>query len=1812
MSESANLIRRRIEAMRRKLQDTSRRNPLINNVLGARTASFIRIVDEKPQNMFDALCGPDEKRMRLVPLPPLDQDPADEDTQEFKNAFENAKLVDEEYLASLEALDFDNDERAIDKQEAIERGLKDRLRELLELPARVAGDQQSDLSQHARLHGIDPSSVLPHPSVHTGDNRHEDDQLQTLLFPKIFQSRISRIFSKAKLYQEERGLEVVYLALGYLRWALPNESKDNGFKSPLVLIPVTLSKKSSRDGEIFSIQKRQGVIFNPSLRHKLMVDAGLDLETLLERVDDNDNLDIEAFFRDFDALRPKNMHWKVVREAVFGVFPFQGIELFYDLKTDNIDFAEFPIISELMIGREDDASNGNSFSEADIDSRVGSKLVPHIVLDADSSQFLALLKVANGQNVALEGPPGSGKSQTIVNAIANTIYQGKKVLFVAQKTTALEVVYSRLEALGLGSLVLPFMGSHSNSDNFYEALGSRLELRSGRVHQDLPGLRERLHEQRDLLEDYIDLIQKQVYGTVLSVYEVIGLCVTYHDEIEKLSPNLKNAEFDPTKFSASFSVSDIGSASEYVTDWFAQLRSSEIPKDSVWQFSDSNMGQGGPKISQLLATVKRHLNKLDRILSEISPENRDSIGSLSNLTLSQIKSSLRESEQRSLVAEIPLLEDALREKGGSSLIDILEGVCPSLNLIEKLKSQHSCTDGLLREFIQKEPGIFEYTECLSSQSISHIEYKQIEQLEEALAARKNELRVFACLQNDFPRISEICQPNQLIELKKLSENWESLRSLKRQVRLSGLSNVTAELREGRAALRELEELVDSGPVPDLPSVKHVANVLDNPGFLSFLSPKYREAQRKASEWLMGGRKIGDTKLAVDGLRNLQEKIENWRKLSIADEFEEVTATAKNQLESWLLAVKTLVDVADRLSLKAESLFDFVLETELPQALGSANKIGRDIASWEALRTTVDSSENALREIRANKEVFLICERLCQDLQIETVEELRQLTSNASMLRDAFSVRDATVDLLDDRFSDKAVVEEFILAYKQYAGYPEEIRETLLGPSSGLVLREIRPLADTWDEILLAFLALLDAKDDCDLAERLVSEPIRLALQSARKHVNDSEGFQAFLAHHSIFLKAENIGLDEILWALHSDCPPNGEIRDDIGKAVKAAIAHSLKESLELTYGGNLMMFSGQGLDFARKKLQELDRKIIEISPQEVRDASLRLADPPRGIGYGRKSDYTDMALLTHQLGRQRRTPPRKLMGRAHAALMELFPCWMMVPVAVAQNLPRRSLFDLVIIDEASQMTPETSISALMRGQSALIAGDTNQLPPTNFFRGLSADSIENEDEDYEDIATDEDSILELANLQFHPKHRLLWHYRSQHEELIAFSNHYVYDNELVIFPSPQMSSDQLGVSLYQVNGTYQRGINLVEAEEISEAVIDFMKSMPDRSLGVVAMNQSQMEHIESIILRKAQDYKHVQNYIDKWEKENDGLEKFFVKNLENVQGDERDVIFIGTVYGHDSLGKFYQRFGPINGTSGKRRLNVLFSRAKQQIVTFTSIPLAEFHPSPNNEGATLLKRWLEFSATKRLGEVAHHHDRAGHPDSPFEEHVIEAVRSLGYEAVPQVGVSSYFIDIGVKHPKYPFGYICGVECDGATYHSAKSARDRDRLREEVLGRLGWSLYRIWSTDWFRDPLACRDALKRYLDSTLQALLKEASEHERPPMNQGPADALTPEARMSGELASESTESSGDSQAPEDYVKLGSKVQVHYLDGPRAGAKANFWIQRQTDDPAYILEGYRTIGVETPIAQALLDANVGNIVTYQHDRQRVRVGLLRLE
>jgi very-short-patch-repair endonuclease len=274
------------------------------------------------------------------------------------------------------------------------------------------------------------------------------------------------------------------------------------------------------------------------------------------------------------------------------------------------------------------------------------------------------------------------------------------------------------------------------------------------------------------------------------------------------------------------------------------------------------------------------------------------------------------------------------------------------------------------------------------------------------------------------------------------------------------------------------------------------------------------------------------------------------------------------------------------------------------------------------------------------------------------------------------------------------------------------------------------------------------------------------------------------------------------------------------------------------------------------------------------------------------------------------------------------------------------------------------------------------------------------------------------------------------------------------------------------------GTNPIEAQVAIDEAVECMRLQPERSIGIVATNLAQADLIREQISQSEQKFEHVRDYMDRWR---ETLEDLFVKNLESVQGDERDTIIVSTVFGPTEPGGTpHQRFGPINGASGHRRLNVLFTRAKHQLLLVTSLKPSDVRPSEKTHlGVQILRDYLEYAATGRLATGS---GPGGEPDSDFEIHVARLLEKAGYQTTPQVGVDGFRIDIGVKHREYPYGFLAGIECDGATYHSGVTARDRDRLRQQVLEQLGWRIYRIWSTDWFADPLAETSKMVQWLDA----------------------------------------------------------------------------------------------------------------------------------
>ncbi len=577
-------------------------------------------------------------------------------------------------------------------------------------------------------------------------------------------------------------------------------------------------------------------------------------------------------------------------------------------------------------------------------------------------------------------------------------------------------------------------------------------------------------------------------------------------------------------------------------------------------------------------------------------------------------------------------------------------------------------------------------------------------------------------------------------------------------------------------------------------------------------------------------------------------------------------------------------------------------------------------------------------------------------------------------------------------------------------------------------------------------------------------------------------------------------------------------RDSTASSLLERIAEIAPEDLVQCFEGNLadallhnafLERSALGnfvQDSHEKKIEDfykLDSECIKLNQQRL---AYELYQSQPRLMNGASPD-SEIGILQGQFNRKRgHLPIRKLLSVAGSLIQKIKPCFMMSPLSVAQFCdPAIVNFDVIVFDEASQIRPEDALGTLLRGKQAVVIGDTKQLPPTSFFDHI----VEDTDEDEDDMTTaivDVESILHQCKLSF-PTKALRWHYRSRHESLIAVSNQEFYDNNLQIFPSPIDSAAHLGLKFIHLpDAVYDRGrssVNRKEAQAVVQAAFEHYREYPDKSLGIGTFNIKQQQAILDEVERQLRQNPEMEEYFASSRDEH-----FFVKNLETIQGDERDAIFLSIGYGFDQDRRLHKNFGPLNHEGGQRRLNVLITRARERCVVFSNFRASDLQLDANApSGTQALKVFLDYAENRNLQSVL---PTGADTDSPFEDAVYEFLTSHGYTVSKQVGCAGYRIDLAVVDAKAPGRYLLGIECDGAQYHSSPVARDRDRLRQQVLEGLGWTLHRIWSTDWYRNRA---DTGKRLLKAVERAKLSEMTVPIKPavqPTKQEPVNPASDE------------------------------------------------------------------------------------------------------
>ena len=1837
--EIIELVRDKLEELRKRLLDSTRRNPLININFRPNSAAVMRVVDELPDVLRHNLIS--GTAMRLVPLPALEEELADEQSREFQEALFHARRDDETFLAELDKLD-PSAQGVAEKEDRIERRLKGRVRAQLDLPERQTKEALS-LSKHAISHGISPNFALPVPEDEHEDGRHTDTDIQTLMLPEKLSRTAKGILERGRSFERETGVNVLHAAFGILEWKSPGE-RDK-YTSPLLLLEIRVERRQSPGGAQFYISSTDQITANLNLNLKLLSEHKLDVPTY-------EGGSVEDYFETVAEAAPKGWHWKIRREVVFGIFPSSKIAMYHDLDPEKRPLAENPVIGRLMATTG--GGGGEYAGEYGTDDPEVTCKVPYLVMDADASQYSALVDIADGKSVALEGPPGSGKSQTIVNLISAALADGKKVLFVAEKLTALDVVKNRLESVGLGDFILPLQARKSSSVQVYSSLVGRIQLGrgTGSRRDDFTNRQDALDRRRSVLQTYLDTLAKPFGTTGMTVFETIGHGIATSDIRNTLPKEVRRIQLVGVEAFTEETVEGIRSEVNAFAERFKRLN--RIP--AFWLDARAMIfnRDDAEDICDLLAQTADHLeNYADEIarsgiapLVPAEPFKADMDG------ITALMSTVASNADKIDPALVEVLIDSTSRK---SLRDFCGQMRERQTYLARLARILKEPDGWNIE--KRLASVLNFANEQGGRVSPNVHSEAISRTEEKLRDADAILAAAIPVIGTWTGATEV----PLSRLQTIARDLLNFPQEVRSLRRADADNKMVEIAGQIEALREklgaelslIRKALPLAGQHEISAVRIAAETIRSSGKFRFLSGSYKAARNTYRNTLGGHAKENPTAMAC--------QIDVYVKyLEDADAFENNPVFKKTfgplfvglltdhaQIRRVLSYHATIESHTQgqpelRAFLKGADIEKALVLVDAPDAPDQEIAVARETRN--EINGRLERERNLLEEAKGHISLF----REREEVSAEELAEIVECKNTELELTELIEASDAA-SFLGERFLGTAT------DISQLEVECDLAENLATAPDPGLAISILRSgqAGDlvTESEAFTARRAALgtdisELARSLDLPDKMRSDTTLYArLSELREAAADTSA----LMERSRLRRAEEalreLGLATLVdWVFEqgSDIDPA-----TLSPIVHSVIAKNMVDHVYATHHSALQGYSGEDFNRIRAEIAEKDRQLIKMSRGVIKGKLAADANPPRGNGIGRKSTFTDMSLIANEIPKKRnKVGVRELTRRAGAALLELKPCWMMSPLAVSQYLHANICFDLVVIDEASQMTPENAIGAISRARQVVVVGDTKQLPPTSFFQKL----LNDEDID-EDLREDNESVLDMANVAFMPVRQLRWHYRSRHSGLIQFSNRWMYDNKLTIFPSAEEDNPDLGVDLVQTNGVYRARTNEIEARAVVAAVVRHMEEHPDLSLGVCTMNSDQKDLILEEFERERGRNPKVQEYVRNWEVESDALEEFFIKNLETIQGDERDVMFISTLYGPEiSGGKVHQRFGPVNSAEGHRRLNVLFTRAKRKIVTFTSMTASDILADDHkNKGVRMFRAWLEYSKT---GFIADDANLGGDTDSPFEDYVIRQIESLGCEAVPQVGAAGYRIDIGVRHPDWPHGFIMGVECDGATYHSSKSSRDRDRLRQEVLEGLGWNLHRIWSTDWFNDPRSERDILKERIVARLAALKAEARtrivantpaqedvrsgdaidlinlvadatdvDETRIIQSTAPAEPLAPAntptqpaTKVSGdstaaELPHDGSEepkdlfshmgmtstrtdaNTGLIKSTEPVIGVGSKVTIQKLSN--GGGKLMFAIVENANDPE---KGF--LGTHTPLGQALIDGQEGDEVEYQ--------------
>lgn len=1530
--------------------------------------------------------------------------------------------------------------------------------------------------------------------------------METSKSPPELEVALGRLSQLAHTSLEERGVNTLYVAIGMLEWR-PLDSAEPQL-APLLMVPVELDRDTRLNPYVIGPFDEDAEI-NPSLLYMLRKDFDFAAPEFDAEPHEHS---LDEFFHTLEKA-VKGRGWRVLRDAWLGQFQFKKLAMYKDLEEHSMQAPDHQVLASVA-GSTSFPHSQPLAGEHEFDNIRPSDVFT--IRDADSSQLAVILRARAGQDLIVQGPPGTGKSQTIANLIAQSLLEGRKILFVSEKMAALSVVHRRLQEAGLGPFCLEI---HSDKANKRDVLA--------RIRQARPSSRPKVSFQEKVRFETLLAHRRELNEYVRALHRPVLHGRSAFDLHGSLSGLLGTA--------------DVIAELHLTADDLTPAREAELIKLARKVAGMPGLLQGykdhpwfgftlKPWSMQLQATVRSRFEAFRTLVPLLESVS----GRMAELMCLPQPGSAADTEQvlrtGRLFAQSPIPPAAWL--GGANLNALIRRARDFAGKTERLRTLRTALDPFY------EPALFdldcrEIDHRLNPPGPSICDRVRSPEPRQFLAERGIELEglireclaVLEALCIAGGQISAAFQeavPSTLSEFRRLASlataaatdprpteawfNWADLNRLSDDVREAG---------EKSNRLRDLKQHLTEGFSTEFFDIPLSDWKTDFENRYATVWRVFKPDYHRCRKRLQRARKVPTRLSHATAHESVKQgaqvaEMESWFKdrreghrVALGVHYRS-NDTAWTEVAAHLETVRNILEI-ERGERPPAKLTEALLRGG--PALAGIGELGKRIAA------ELQSLKHRVHQIN---EVFdLDILGVPQSLEGCRFDELKSRLSEVQQALTQYqvalasirsAVRDGSVRTPNDLAKEAAVAHE---AQRINSSFVES--DHLLVDSFGGFYRG----GDTdWKSVLAAlnwsgeFLVVMGDRPWRSACAEAACSPSRS--EEVRKLVPDlEERFAQFAEqapfHNQVFAdqcagisvgatrfhdltawldsKLDNIG------KLH-EWIQFREIRDEISAAgiddflQRAVDVNVPAESLEDALRKRLLTIQ---LDAAYEQLPTLRKfqwRDHEQLVREFRDLDRQLMKTYANVIYGAVFDRQpslegpgagQVGFLRRELAKQKKHAPlRKLFRESGQLILDLTPCLLMSPLSVATFLPKDSVrFDVVIFDEASQVPSEEAVGSVLRGKQLIVAGDIKQLPPTRFFERALGDGDDKDDDGQAPL----DSLLEDCDASGMQSCRLLWHYRSKHESLISFSNAEFY-GDLVTFPAP-LAAKQVGIGVrleHVAEAIYDRGnsrTNRREAEVVARQVEDHCDRWGmKRSLGVIALSGAQegaiRDEMEKLLGRRPDLETLLKRGRD---------ESFFVKPLENVQGDERDTIIISIGYGKDAAGSLSLNFGPINLQGGEKRLNVAITRARWEVVVVSSILAHDIDETRvQSVGPKLLRRYLSFAQEGRLPLESG--TSAGESESPFESAVWEALRSHGIEVDRQVGTSRYRIDMAVKDPRKPGRYLLGIECDGATYHSSAVARDRDRLRQQILESLGWTIDRIWSTDWIRDPKGC---LRRILD-----------------------------------------------------------------------------------------------------------------------------------